>query len=234
MAIIVYGAPVDEVRGTIGGVTFSANRAGSYAKGWRRPTDPATPDQMAKRASINALPNAWRGLTTLQQNGWNTFATTPPETLTNSLGQTYTLSGYGWFCKLNARRLTVGQTILSAAPAATPATAPPLNYLVMHVYGTGPNAYCAYFSPNWPNATDYFILQLALATGPGQKTMTTHFHNLYAAQPGNGTGIIVYTTRGGEVFGQTQVGQRFFYRGWLQSQYGIRGTAVTGYTTIVA
>ena len=51
MAIIKVGAPLAGIRGTLGGITYSENGSGTYAKQWSRPSNPGTPHQYKERAS---------------------------------------------------------------------------------------------------------------------------------------------------------------------------------------
>lgn len=63
---------------------------------------------------------AWRSITDAQRAGWTSLGLMM--TRTDSLGQTYTLNGFGAYCSVNNNKLDAGDAAVSAAPAiATPA-----------------------------------------------------------------------------------------------------------------
>ncbi len=124
MAIIKLGITVVGIRGTIGGITFSQNKAGPYAKAWRKPVDPRTPGQLAARALLSTIPTEWRAITQAQRDAWDTWAALPAQDLTNPLGETYSISGFAWFNKFNTWGLSLGFTVRTAAPTL-PKPAPP-------------------------------------------------------------------------------------------------------------
>lgn len=132
MAIIKLGTIVVGIRGTIGGVTFSANRAGPYAKSWTYPRTPNNALQQFRQADLSRLPTAWRALTTLQRAAWDTFAAAPAQQLTNSLGQTYFISGFQWFMKINLWKFAVSQTVQPTAPVAAKPTPPTISTLTVN------------------------------------------------------------------------------------------------------
>jgi hypothetical protein len=58
---------------------------------------------------------AWRGLTALLQAGWESLGASM--TRTDSLGQTYTLTGFQAYCSINNNNVAAGNAVVSAAPA---------------------------------------------------------------------------------------------------------------------
>ena len=86
MAIALIGAPLAGVRGTLGGITFSANKGGPYIKLWAKPPNPRTSRQTIERGFLGRMPELWRALTGVQQTAWDTFAALGAQDLTNSLG----------------------------------------------------------------------------------------------------------------------------------------------------
>lgn len=62
--------------GKLAGVVFGRNKAGYYARGWAKPTDPRSAAQLAARASFESAMSTWHGLTDAFKAGWNTFAAT--------------------------------------------------------------------------------------------------------------------------------------------------------------
>jgi len=116
MAITKLASPIAGLRGTIGGLVYSANGAGTYVKPWARPSNPQTTTQMIQRGNLGSMGASWRALTAAQRATWDLFAAQPAQALTNSLGDVYYISGYGWYVKCNTRLLRVGRSILTSAP----------------------------------------------------------------------------------------------------------------------
>lgn len=127
MAKILLGPVVIGIRGTVGGITFSANKAGPYARSWSKGSNPQSTKQTEQRARLSSLPNSWRILTPAQQTAWDTFAALPAQELTDSLGETYVLSGYGWYVKTNTRNLVMGDPLRSAVPTIARPPAPTIS-----------------------------------------------------------------------------------------------------------
>jgi len=124
VAIIKLGALVSGIRGTLGGVTYSANATGPYVKSWAPPAQPRTVPQATQRGYLSQMPGLWRALSSAQWAAWDTFAALPAQELTNSLGEAYYISGFAWFCKLNLRLYVMEQTLMTAAPTGTRPAAP--------------------------------------------------------------------------------------------------------------
>jgi len=136
MAVVLIGAPLAGVRGTVGGITFSANKAGPYMKAWAKPSNARTSRQTVERGFLGQMPELWRALTGVQQAAWDTFAALGAQALTNSLGVTYYLSGFGWFCKCNIRLLRVGRATITAVPTQARPAAPTIDDFRVCVAGT--------------------------------------------------------------------------------------------------
>ncbi len=124
MAIIKLGAMVVGIRGTMGGVTFSANKSGPYARVWSRSANPRTTFQQDQRSVIAAIPVLWRVLTAMQQAAWDTWAALPAQDRTNSLGETISISGFNWFTIINTRLINIGRSTRTAVPTQSRPSAP--------------------------------------------------------------------------------------------------------------
>jgi len=136
MAITKIGPPLSGIRGTLGGVTYSANGSGTYCKPWAPPSNPQTSRQTVERAYVAQMPALWKGLSSAQRTAWDTFACLGAQELINSLGETYYASGYNWFCKCNVRLLRVGRATISAAPTIARPAAPTITGLNVTQAGT--------------------------------------------------------------------------------------------------
>lgn len=136
MAIIKIGPPLSGIRGTIGGITFSANGSGTYAKLWAPPVNPRSPNQATQRAYVSRMPELWRDMTDAQRAAWDTFAALGAQELTNSLGEAYYASGLNWFVKCNVRLLRVGRTPLVPVPTQARPAAPTIDDFRVCVAGS--------------------------------------------------------------------------------------------------
>ncbi len=107
--------------GSIGGVTSSRNRFGQYRRNRAIPVNPNSSFQGTQRARLAAASAAWRALTSAQRAGWNDLAN--GFTRTNSLGETYNMTGHECFVSCYSNCAAAGVSTLSDAPAlATPST----------------------------------------------------------------------------------------------------------------
>lgn len=127
MAITKIGPPLSGIRGTLGGVVYSANGSGTYCKPWAPPSNPKTELQTIERSYLASMPALWKALTALQRTDWDDFAALPAQELTNSLGDAYYASGYNWFVKCNIRLLRVGRATRAPAPVIARPTAPTID-----------------------------------------------------------------------------------------------------------
>lgn len=85
------------------------------------PVNPRTTAQGLARARMAANSSAWRGITSAQRAGWGDLGAAMSRN--DSLGQSYTLNGFGAYTSVNQNREFQGLASLADAPAlSTPAT----------------------------------------------------------------------------------------------------------------
>jgi hypothetical protein len=101
--------------GSVAGVTSSRNRFGQYRRTRATPVNPSTTAQGVVRARMAANAAAWRALTSDQRAGWTDLGNSM--TRTDSLGQSYTLTGFAAYCSVNNNLVAIGSATISAAPA---------------------------------------------------------------------------------------------------------------------
>lgn len=116
MAILKLGELVAGVRGTIGGTIYSANKAGPFARGWSRGSNPRTTPQTEQRALMSSHPGPWAALDQADRDDWDTYAADPAQELTNSLGEPYYVSGFNWYCRINTHLLVAGDARRATFP----------------------------------------------------------------------------------------------------------------------
>jgi hypothetical protein len=124
MAIIKLGGVVTGIRGTVGGVTYSANKGGPYAKAWGSGSNARSALQQERRGNVLTMASAWGGMSDAERDAWGVLAAADPEPTYNSLGELVVMSGWGYFVRCNQRRLGVGLDVLTMAPSGGDAVRP--------------------------------------------------------------------------------------------------------------
>lgn len=115
MALVTFGGGVAQMRGRLGGTIFSHNRGGNYAKNFVKPTNPASPEQVAVRGRMTLLVDKWISvLTALQRTGWKTYGDNVA--MTNKVGDTIFLTGQQHYIRSNSPRLQAGLSRIDDAP----------------------------------------------------------------------------------------------------------------------
>lgn len=100
--------------GSYQGITSSRNRNGQYVRTRATPVQPRTAAQIAQRTRQTVNAAAWRALTAAQRAGWGDLGLSM--TRTDSLGQSYTLTGFQAYCSVNNILAVMGSTLISDAP----------------------------------------------------------------------------------------------------------------------
>ena len=116
-ALILFGGGVSEMRGSIGGTTFSRNSSGAYARNRTKPVNPRTSKQSYVRSLFAYIAQLWRTLTKDQRNTWISYA--PNLSRVNKLGQTVPLTGSQLFQKVNTNLRTTGNATLTTCESVS-------------------------------------------------------------------------------------------------------------------
>lgn len=94
----------DQLSGSIGGVTASHNRGGTYFRQRATPTNPNSVQQQAVRGFFSQLAGLWVDtLTQVQRDGWDTYALMVE--LPNRIGDPRNVGGLGMYQRSNVPRL---------------------------------------------------------------------------------------------------------------------------------
>lgn len=101
--------------GSQAGTTASRNRYGQYYRTRAIPVNPNSNAQGNVRARLGTNAAAYRALTDAQRAGWAALGTML--TRTDSLGQTYNLTGAQAYASVNQNNLNAGSAVVAAAPA---------------------------------------------------------------------------------------------------------------------
>ena len=74
MARILFGNMVADVRGKLGGIVYSRNTGGAYARQKVSPVQPRTPSQLNQRSRMAETSKLWDTLTQNQREAWKSFS----------------------------------------------------------------------------------------------------------------------------------------------------------------
>lgn len=121
-----FGALAADARGKIGGIVYSRNSSGAYARTKVSPVNVNTQSQKDVRSIFGTLSKQWgSALTDSQRQAWNLFATTWPRT--DVFGNSVTISGQNMYVSLNAILIGAGAAQLTDPPADLAVTPVPID-----------------------------------------------------------------------------------------------------------
>ena len=204
------GAPQS---GSQANTTASHNRAGQYYRNRRTPVIPTrTILQSQLRARFGAASSAWQALSAIDQNSWTAFAAAYP--VTDSLGQSITLTGHQYFVGVSTSLLNAGQVIITTVPANT--TVVPMSGLALYADDIG----AVVASCNSPTGGD-FILQALSSVLSGGVSFNKTFSQMNVVQAGElGADLSsVYQS----FYGVGTVGRKIFLRSTAVNSSGLSG-----------
>jgi len=115
MAKILFGMMMTDARGKLGGQVFSKNRAGSYVRTKKTPSNPRTLDQQANRSLLGSTSRGWSHLTPEQRILWNEAVINWQRK--NVFGATHIPSGKALYVQLNKVLLANGDAMIDVPPA---------------------------------------------------------------------------------------------------------------------
>lgn len=228
MAIVKFGASVVGIRGTIGGITFSANKSGPTARVWSRGSVPQTASQQANKALIASLPPNWAALSSAQKAAWDTWAADAAQARTNSLGESYNLSGFQQFMAINSVLQTTTGTQRTAPPAATKPAAPTLDSVTFHTTDSAGNSTITFTPPEFTNRQ--LVFACAIAIGTGRQVHTSKFANVIAGSNFT-SGTISFQGLLQNVFGVIGLNRRLFWQARKGNQ-GYLSAPSTGFVDV--
>lgn len=224
MAIIKVQAPVAGIRGTVGGITYSANKSGPYARAWSRGANPRTDFQTAQRRSLSTIPALWNALTGVQQAAWDTFAALAAQDRTNSLGETFSASGYNWFTICNTRLINIGRSTITATPVIARPASPTVSSLQLP-FLDAQIAKITYPSGEWTASQDQ-VIEIGVVNSTGRTVEPTNFLQLLLDQDPPDTDNVFrvpYLDR----WNLAGTAYKGFVRAYRQTAEGIRSAAGT-------
>jgi len=228
MAKVKMGTVVTGIRGTIGGLTFSANRAGNHAHVWTRSGNARTALQAGRRIILSVAAQGWRGLTDGNRADWDTMAGAEPQY--DAFGDVYYLSGFQRYVRFQAWLKTVGRAATSAPTMeVVPATPTISGFRVSAGALSCKFDYAAgQFGPTWDA-----VVFVGIGVGHGNIAAPGPMAFIIGSQVPGGTSL-TFTTQFFAVYGAVTTLQRAFWAVHRQSIPGFRSAAATGWVDVVA
>ena len=209
--------------GSYQAITSSHNRAGQYVRNRRSPTQPVGTGRRATvRARFSAASSAWAALSTAVQAAWTGFAASHP--ITDSLGQSITLTGQQMYVAVNANLLNAGQAQSSAIPVSSSVFVPGVPTF------TAVHAGAITLTPTGGGGAPDFLLYAFSALQSGGVNFCKTFRQ-FGVVAGNSVAAIVATTAYNAEYGSPIVGQKIFYKVTPVNQYGMAGAPIIGQAT---
>jgi hypothetical protein len=229
MAKVKFGTIVIGVRGTVAGITFSANANGAFARGWSKGSNPSTALQARTRGRMSNIAAPWASLTPAEKLTWTNFGLAPPETDVDSLGQIYYLTGWAWFARVNQRRQAVGLPITTTLPTNSGVAAPATAAITAAPLPAGP-VIISWTPGDYP--AGYSVIA-AIAAHPtsGLQTMTQHYAQVLALHNPPGSSADVTSTMAAR-FGGLSTPWTLYLRLYKLRDDGVRSTPTVATCTV--
>jgi hypothetical protein len=100
MARIIFGNMVADARGKVGGIVYSRNTGGAYARQKVSPVQPRTPAQLNQRSRLTSISKLWENLTNAQREAWKAFSLAARKRDVLGLSKQRTAQQMFMFCNL--------------------------------------------------------------------------------------------------------------------------------------
>lgn len=226
MAKILFGDNIADMRGKVSGSVYARNRYGAIRRTKTSPVNRQTSYQMAVRQSFASFATQWRELEQEQRNGWNDAA--PNFQITNVFGQQKTLTGLALFVSLNQNLATIGETMISDAPA--PGALPTISFTQI-VFQEG-GAYSIEAALSGSNEGIDILWYATPPVSPGISTGKNKFRFIQFTEETSSTDLhINYNTR----FAPLTAGQKVFVQARpMNNTTGQAGVPISTYTIVEA
>lgn len=116
MALVLFGAGIVGMSGSIAGNTFAKNRFGKYIRARTKPVNPRSGRQSAARTVIMFLAEQWREdpMDDAKRLAWENYA--KGVNWKNKLGESVTLTGFNMFIRSNAALIRAGGDLVTDGP----------------------------------------------------------------------------------------------------------------------
>jgi hypothetical protein len=206
MAKVKYGSAVAEASGAAGGAVFSRNRNGSYLRRFSAPVQPRSVTQVNNRENVGALSNLWRTLTTAEKAAWASLGAQIVRS--DSLGQSYDLTGAQAFTGNNNVRRHLGVASTTTAPALD--VTPSITTAVVTATSAGQTISLAYTATGGL-AGNTFLVFATSAQSAGKSFFSKGDYKFIGSFAGNAASPVTLAAGWIAVFGAFQLGTKISF-----------------------
>lgn len=175
------------------------------------------------RASFGASSTAWSTLTAAAQASWISYAASHP--ITDSLGQSITLTGHQMFVSVATALQNVGVAIPSVVPVSAAVTAPVASVFTVTHLGV-----ITITLSGGGSASDFILIAFSRPVSAGVTFMKTFWQQTHVAA--SSVGAATYGPAYVAEFGTIPVGTKVFLKLTPVNQYGVTGTPVIQVATV--
>lgn len=187
MALVLLGGGVTDIRGSIGGTTFSRNQGGNYARARTKPINQRSWRQTERRCTISECGRFWWDtLVAAERTAWNTYA--EETTWTNRLGQAISISGFAAFVRGNTYLRSAGEVMrVAAPPIGGHAGACNFEFTAKPTLG---HITITSVDPPWDAETDddFVFFYMGLPSSPGREAFPKTFRFITPIKGSSGNG----------------------------------------------
>lgn len=214
----------DPSSGSRAGTTASRGRFGQYDRSRATPVNVNSTSQQARRNNLSAVSSAWRGLTDVQREAWNSFADANPQT--DSLGQSVTLTGHQAYVSVNCALLAAGLAVVTVPDAGAPLPAPALGAQTLTVAG-----FSLAFGSNPVPAGESLVIETSPPVSPG--VSFNRDFRIVKVRAAAAVNTLVKADLESK-WGSLAAGQKFFVRVSRVGSTGLRSAFATATVVVTA
>lgn len=195
--------------------TASHNRAGQYYRNRRSPVQPVgTGRRSFVRSAFGTASAAWAALAPADQASWNAYAASHP--ITDSLGQSITLTGHQMYVGVGTSLLNCGEALPTDVPVSSATMT-----IVPTVFTVTAAGVITITLPGTGDAADFLLISFSAPVSAGVTFQKTYWQQTVVAA--NSVGGAGYGTAYVAQFGTIPAGTKVFLQVTPVNQYGVKG-----------
>lgn len=219
MAKLLLSAPLAGIRGSVGASVFSSNRSGPYLKIKSPQRSLHSVRASSVQTQLSSYGFTWAALSSAQRTLWDSFGANAAQDQTDSLGQTYSLSGYQWYVKINLGTFRVDRPTRTNPPVTTKPIAPVLTDFFAETVGAGVGTRVTYMAGTFAGRD--MVCFGGISNSPGRIVQSGNLQAFFWRQvPGATSQVFEIPWR--NYFSDLVVGQRAFVAVYAQRSDGYR------------
>lgn len=179
MAKILLGDRIADIRGSIGGTTYSRNTFANYIRNKTSPVNPNTVAQQLVRTRLTTMSQSWAGITQTLRDNWVDVA--PSWSNTNIFNQPIDYTGFALYGRLNRNLQEINEVLIDTPPLPAAVTGMTALSVVADTTGGTMNAT---FTPAIA-ATHKVVVRATRAVSAGTNFVRTEFRKIAVLDSGD-------------------------------------------------